>query len=133
MSATNPIFPERRQFAAPSAAPLWIGVATIVMVVIAVGQRFGLPIYRQQVAIQEIERLGGVVETQEGGPELLRGWIGDSRMSIFDRVICVRFEGGDPVPDAGLAELKWLANPEGIRFCCSVMTCATTACDTSNQ
>jgi len=94
--------------------PLWIGVATIVMVVIAVGLRFGLPIYRQRLAIREIERLGGVVETQDGGPELLRGWIGDSRMSIFDRVICVRFQGGGQVPDAGLAELKWLANPEGI-------------------
>ena len=44
----------------------------------------GLPIYWQQVAIREIERLGGNITVRKRGPEWLRRWIGNDRIKIFD-------------------------------------------------
>src|SRR5262245_55735931 len=51
--------------------PLWFALAMAVLVVAAVGLRFGVPAYRQREAIREIERLGGLVGT-EGVPR----WLG---------------------------------------------------------
>ena len=62
-------------------------MATAVLVVVAVGLHFGFPIYRQQVAIREIERVGGSVETRDGGPEWLRDQVGAERMKLFDEVV----------------------------------------------
>lgn len=51
--------------------PLWIGLAAIVLTVAAVGLGVGIPIYRQQVAVREIEELGGWVFTAPRTPEWL--------------------------------------------------------------
>src|SRR5882724_7364558 len=69
--------------------PLWIGLVTIALIVVGTGLRFGLPTYRQQVAIREIERQGGTVEFEPKGPEWLRGLLGARRMEFFDDVIKV--------------------------------------------
>ncbi len=71
--------------------PLWIGVATVVLIVVGVGLRIGLPIYRHQAAIRQLQRMGGVVITERGGPAWLRRWIGDRRMQIQDPVYQIGF------------------------------------------
>ena len=72
MSATTPSIvtaePRRIVFRVPR--PLWIGLATVVLVVAGLGLRFYMPIYRQQVAIREIKRVGGQTEMGPGWPEL---------------------------------------------------------------
>jgi hypothetical protein len=73
--------------------PLWIGVAAAELLFAEAGLQFGLPIYRQQIAIRAIERMGGTVLTLPSGPEWLRRWIGDERMKPLDKVSCVGFEG----------------------------------------
>jgi len=115
--------------------PLWIGLAAVVLIVVAIGLQFGLPAYRQQIAIQEIERLGGSVKLQPRGPKWLRSWVGDERMRSFDDVIEVSLAESNAtdgtmrhvgrltkvqsiwldhtrVTDAGIAELKGLKDLE---------------------
>src|SRR5258708_823101 len=92
MSDADPIAPEPR-FSIRLPRPLWIGLAAVVLVVVAVGLRTGVPIYRQQVALREIERLGGRAYTEKGGPDWLRRLIGDERMAPFDEVYRVNLEG----------------------------------------
>ena len=60
---------------------------TVVLVVVAVGVLVGVPVYRQQVAIREIDRLGGGGETRSGGPQWLRDIVGDEWMRGFDAVV----------------------------------------------
>src|SRR5688572_3307689 len=81
--------------------PLWIFLATVVVIVAAVGLRIGLPIYHQHLAIREIERLGGTVELTEGGPRWLRDRVGDQWMTPFDDVEGVILSGTQ-VTDAEL-------------------------------
>lgn len=69
MATTDPTTPESRRFSIRLPRPLWIGLATVVLVVVTIGLQFGVPIYRRHVAIREIERLGGKFETSKGGPE----------------------------------------------------------------
>jgi hypothetical protein len=113
--------------------PLWIGLATVVLVVVAIGLRIGVPIYRQHVAIREIERLGAYVITSPVGPKWLRARLGNDAMKLFDEVTFVDFRGtratdatmdhvsclksmtglslhGTQITDAGLAHLKGLPN-----------------------
>jgi hypothetical protein len=51
--------------------PLWIGLAAIVLIMTAAGLGVGIPIYRQQIAVREIEELGGWVFTAPRTPEWL--------------------------------------------------------------
>jgi hypothetical protein len=84
MASTGPVTPTPRRFALRLPRPLWIGVATGVMIVAAIGLRFGLPIYRQQAVIREIEHFNGSVQFHRLGPEWLREWVGEKRMEWFD-------------------------------------------------
>ncbi len=105
-----PIEPaNHRHFSIPLPRLLWIGLATAVLVVVAVTMKFGLPIYRQQLAIREIERLGGLVDTRPGGPQWLRDRVGDARMKLLDEVITIHLDSSQ-VTDAGLAYLKGLTS-----------------------
>ncbi len=65
----------------------------------AVGLHVGVPIYRQQGAIREIERLGGSVERLSRGPDWFRRWMGNRCLKehlghewpqLFDAVKYVR-------------------------------------------
>jgi len=111
--------------------PLWIALATAVLIITWIGLRFGVPVYQRYSAIQEINRLGGDVETSHGGPEWLRKLVGDERMICFDSPVSVflfhaavsdeclvglgRLTSlqrvtleGTPVTDSGLARLQGL-------------------------
>ncbi len=49
--------------------------------------RVGVPMYRKQMAIRMIDRLGGKVEMKPAGPQRLRAVLGDQWMSAFDEVV----------------------------------------------
>ena len=93
MSATDPGTPKPRRFAIRLPRPLWIGAATAVTAIMAVGLRFGLPVYRQQAAVRNVYTTGGWVTTRSGGPDWLRERIGDERMKYFDEVERVEADG----------------------------------------
>ncbi len=65
--------------------PFWIFLATVVLVVVSLGVRIGIPAYRQHSAIREIETLGGTVETIPS-PEWLCRWLGRDRLRAFEVV-----------------------------------------------
>jgi hypothetical protein len=131
MSATDSINSERRRLSIGLPRPLWIAVAIVVLIVVAVGLRIGIPIYRHQAAIRQLQSIGGVVVTERGGPAWLRRWIGDKRMQIQDPVYQIGFPrftdadfaraelsrhtqltvlelSGTNIGDGGMAELKRL-------------------------
>src|SRR5579872_5121252 len=89
MPAANSVISERR-FVIPLPRPLWIGVATVVLIAVAVAMKFGFSIYRRHLATEEIERLRGYVETRPRGPKWLRAWAGEERMKPFDDPILVQ-------------------------------------------
>jgi len=93
--------------------PLWLALATAVVVALGIALRVGVPIYHQQTAIHEIEQLGGKVKTLPGGPEWLREWVGDSRMKPFDHVTTVLLNGTEAT-DATLGRVSWLVETEWI-------------------
>jgi len=73
--------------------PIWFAVAAVLMVVLCVAMYVWLPYHREQVAIREIERLGGVFHTGWIGPEWvwdgptwLQEIVDDGWLSWFDRV-----------------------------------------------
>jgi hypothetical protein len=86
MSTSDPVIREPSRFSMRLPRPLWIGVAAVVLVVVAAGLQVGTPMYGQHVAICEIERLKGIVTTKKGGPAWLRRWLGDERMRMLDDV-----------------------------------------------
>jgi hypothetical protein len=106
-----------RRFSIRLPRPLWIGLTTAVLVVVAVGLGVVLPILRQQVAIREIQRLGGEIVIQNGGFAWLRSRIGDEQMKYFDKAVQVDLTAKS-VNDAtvrhiaALSDLKvvWLGN-----------------------
>ena len=103
----SPIVPESRRVSIRLPRPLWIGLAAAVLAVVALGLQFGLPIYRQEVAIRAIERLGGVAERQVRGPQWLRDWIGEKQIVVLDRVTAVGLERVAATDDA-MVHLKSL-------------------------
>src|SRR5262245_13184589 len=93
--------------------PLWLGLATAVVIAVGVALRIGVPIYHQQTAIREIEQLGGKVKTLPGGPDWLRAWVGDNRMKPFDHVTTVLLNR-TPATDVTLERMSWLTDLEWI-------------------
>lgn len=93
--------------------PLWLAVATAVLVVGAVGLCFGVPLCRHHQAVRQIERRA-TLSVEPGGPRWLRARIGDGRMKFFDQVRSITvqpdFDDSDARHLAELQELKdlWL-------------------------
>lgn len=113
---TAPALPEPPQgalgrFSVHLPRPPWIFLATVVLVVVAIGLRIGLPSYRREVAIREIERLGGMVETRKCGPKWLRDWLGDKCIKFFDEVTFVVLDAPD-VTDADLVHVMEMSKVE---------------------
>src|SRR5665213_2074561 len=71
--------------------PFWIGVAAVGLIILAIGLGIGVPMYRQHSAILEIQRLGGFVETNFGGPNWLRDLVGERWMQVFDEPSYIQF------------------------------------------
>ena len=76
------------------------------MVVLALAATWsGVRIYREQAAIQEIHRLGGLIVKQDGGPGWLRYLVGDRWMEPFDVVEKIYLDDST-LDDAALSRLK---------------------------
>src|SRR5262249_22199444 len=142
MSSTSdrPTLADPRRFSVPLPRALWIGIVAVVLVVVALGLQIGVPIYRQQVAIREIERVGGYVTLGSRGPEWLRDWLGfgGKWVEFVDPPIAVYLMGSSAddatlvhlrairtleqvalntqVTDAGLSHLKGLDHLEVLRL-----------------
>jgi len=98
--------------------PLWIGLAAAVVIVVAVGLRVGLPIYRGQVAVAEVERLGGWAFTEPCGPEWLASLLYEIDQDLGDRLVTVSSVclEGRPVTDKTLEQLSWLSGLKDLRL-----------------
>jgi hypothetical protein len=117
MSATSPCStpPEPHRFSVRLPRPLWIGLAAVVLILGGVALQFGLQIDRQQTAIREIERLGGVVESEPRGPEWLWEWLDDEWMEAFYTITDVHLTD-TPATDATLQQLRGLAGLRGLHL-----------------
>jgi len=115
MAVTAPVNPNSLPSPIRLPRPLSIGAVAVVVCIVAAGLRFGLPIYRQQVAIREIERLGGRITTEPVGPDSVRRWIGDSAMKPFDRPVAVDL-ADTPLTDDGLQLVGQLTTLEDINL-----------------
>src|SRR5438045_2667946 len=94
--------PRRRRW-----IPLSLKGFVAILLLVGVGGPLwiGLRGWRQQVAINEIERVGGEIETLPRGPEWLRAAVGESFLKWFDDAYMVHL-GGSLVDDSTLAHLK---------------------------
>jgi hypothetical protein len=119
MAATDPIAIERRRFSIRLPRPLWIGLATVVLVVFAAGLKIGTTIYRQHVAFREIERVGGSVSTDPRGPEWLRDRVGDEWMKLTGDVVIGAHLEHTHLTDATLRDIRWLTELQGLCLYCT--------------
>jgi Leucine-rich repeat (LRR) protein len=78
--------PRRRRW-----IPMSLRIFGAILILVGMVSAFsiGWPAYRQAVAIEEIERVGGEIQSLPGGPKILRAWVGDERMRPFDEVYAV--------------------------------------------
>jgi hypothetical protein len=108
MAEIAPAATDPRRFSMRLSRPLCIGLASGVLIVIAVGLHIGMPVYRKQVAIREIERVGGFVSGPLGGPDWLRRLIGDDCMCLLrDDSTLVDLARSEDVSDDSLV---WLSS-----------------------
>jgi hypothetical protein len=114
-SAPKPKDPEPHSLSIRLPRPLWIGLATGVLIVGGVALRFSLQADQQQTAIREIERLGGDVESEPGGPDWLREWLDDEWMEAFDTVTDVHLANTTATDDT-LSQLRGLAGLRGLHL-----------------
>ena len=70
---------------------------------------------QQQASIGEVERRGGYVWTDYGGPDWLRALIGSKRMKLFDPVLGIHFKGSQ-ITDTGLSHLSGLTTLEWLEL-----------------
>jgi Leucine rich repeat len=89
--------------------PLSLRLFVAMMALMFVGGALwvGVAMYREQVTVAEIERVGGLVEFTNGGPDWLRRQIGNQRMKPFDNVCTVQLVKKDGV-DSILPQLNRL-------------------------
>lgn len=88
MAATDPIAPDAPRLSMCLPRSLRIGVVAVVLVVFAIALSVGLPIYRQKVAIREIERVGGeILQIRPGRPKWLRERLRDDQRALIDEVV----------------------------------------------
>jgi hypothetical protein len=89
----------------------WCLLATVVLVVAAIGLSIWLPWHREQQVIQMIEGKGGsVFETTTRGPDWLQRPIGSDRLKavkVFERVISVQLSRST-ITDSNLVRLRHL-------------------------
>jgi Leucine-rich repeat (LRR) protein len=72
-------------------------------------------LYRQHDAIREIERAGGVVFTEPGGPDWLRPWIGQDWDELLDQPAFVCIDHNSET-DGMLVHLSQLSNLRSLRL-----------------
>lgn len=79
----------------------WRLFAVAFLVVVAGVLAFAVSIYRQHLAIREIQRIGGTIEAERGCPDWIRKRVGDEKMIGFDTVRTV-FLSCSKITDDGL-------------------------------
>src|SRR5438309_6444824 len=94
---------------------------TALLVAVGVAVRVGVPAFRKNVAIAQIARLGGIIETSERGPRWLRRCIGDERMRLFERVQVVQFMD-DRISDADMRHVREFPDVEYVSVWSSQIT-----------
>ncbi len=66
--------------------PLWIFLATVVLVVAAAGLRAGLSVHRRQLVLSEIGPLGGTMVVRATGPAWFRTMLGVAQIKAFGEI-----------------------------------------------
>src|SRR5262245_21208574 len=113
MAATDPSPRESRRGSISVPRPLWIDLAAFGLILTVVWLNLGVPIYRRQVAITEVERLHGRVTRRAETPAWLKTSLGSSCDPIFDDVVKV-WLNEKPATDDTLRHLKGLTNLEDL-------------------
>jgi hypothetical protein len=113
MTATDPMTPAPRPFSIRLPPPLWIGLSAVVLLIVAAGLGLGVPILRQQLALQEIQNLGGLREVRYAGPRWLQQSLGYERTHFLDVVTVVRL-GGTEANDSDIRFLSGLGTVEHV-------------------
>src|SRR5215471_5300498 len=100
MATTDSGPSECRRFSIRLPRPLWIGVATVTLIVVAALSAIALPIYRQQATIRDIQLLRGKTQSRQAGPRWLRDRLGYERAELLDKVFFVSLS--DTAADDGI-------------------------------
>lgn len=102
---------------------LWLFAAILALVGLGNMLQVILPIYRQQMAIRTIERLGGQINSEPAGPKWIRAKLGDKCMSLFDKVTLVNLTTSSAT-EADLACLNGLRHLDSLYLGKQQMTVA---------
>jgi hypothetical protein len=113
--ARDPFTPESDRFRVRPARSLWFGQATAALIVVTVAFRFAVPIYRHQLAVEEIERLGGWFSNLARYPED-NTQATDVGLEQLDRLISLQTLrlSHSHVTDAGLVHLEGLTSLQAL-------------------
>jgi hypothetical protein len=90
-------------------------LAVLLLLTMTVSTKIGLSQYRKQTTIAEIERLGGVVSLQDGGPDWLRRIVGNKTMRFFEGVYLVNLRETQAT-DSDLAKLQAMTEIERLNL-----------------
>src|SRR5690348_5011713 len=107
--------PEQRRFSIRLPRPLWIGLATAALVLVALGLRFGVPIYRQEIAVREVQGLRGPIGRMPRTPEWLRTKLGHEWATMFDEVTVITLSER-PATDSTVRKLSGLTGLTELRL-----------------
>jgi hypothetical protein len=118
---TTDASPYRSRFRVQLASPVCLGITALMLVAGVIWLRMGLPICRQQLAIREISRVGGRIETVKCGPNWVRKWVGDELMTAFDEVVVVDLTSR-PATDATLAHVGRFTKLQRLRLSATNVT-----------
>lgn len=99
--------PPRPRRRIPMSLRMFVGM----LVILGVGGPLwvGIPVYRQHVAVRQIERLGGSGESEYHGPEWLPRLLEYESARNFDRLMSIRL-GGTRCSDDDLRDFRGLTN-----------------------
>lgn len=75
-----------RRISIPVPRALWIGIATLLLLLVTCGINVGVPFYRQLTVGLAVQRLGGRIETRSGGPNWVRRIVGSEATAWFGEV-----------------------------------------------
>jgi Leucine-rich repeat (LRR) protein len=92
-------------------SPLWIGAASVALVIAGVGLRVVVQFNfqdRQQIAIRDLRALGGgIAVTSSSLPDQLLNFVDDDWRYLFDEVVGADFREHPATDDAMLGQVRW--------------------------
>src|SRR5262245_48181306 len=99
MATTEAIHGAPRRFSPRLPRPLWIALTATAMILVGICFRIGIPIYRQQVATQEILARGGWMTSGNMVPRWLEDLIGSEHTWLFEEPRDVNLRGPQVTDD----------------------------------